>query len=356
MESIIDDIDVGKPLPSVIAIKGAENHLFSIGLSFFSFGSQTRNRFHNPLFISFIICVQILKSVIAILMKEDKYRLLLIGDFAYFINCRNFMNSAIIMWCSLTLCLQLLHYWKYYKNESPSYLKPFEMISGLVSPKSIGLINREDVNQLLKRSKLMFKMSSFLQLSLSFAVFCLSLIPLILNSSLPLILVEVFWTLLYTTFVYFSINITFSQMTYFYIICLYLKLKLKHSNNSIKESFNKKYRMTNNKMKNILKSLNSIAREINTYNNDLWSKCLMIVLIFFIIVLDFILFESIFVKMNLFFKMILFYGFCSAFSLLMILINTASSVSFEAKKSYKLLNKLFITFNKQVSIRMRIKV
>jgi hypothetical protein len=68
------------------------------------------------------------------------------------------------------------------------------------------------------------------------------------------------------------------------------------------------------------------------------------------------LFESIFGKMNLFFKMILFYGFCSAFSLLMILINTASSVSFEAKKSYKLLNKLFITFNKQISIRMRIKV
>jgi hypothetical protein len=182
------------------------------------------------------------------------------------------------------------------------------------------------------------------------------LIPLILNCSLPLILVEIFWAILYTTFAYFAININFSQMTYFYIICLYLELKLRNANNSIKERFNKKYRMTNNKMKNILKLLDSIAREINTYNNDFWSKYLMIVMIFILIVLDFALFESIFGKFNFIFKMVLFYVACTFFSLLMILINTASSVSFEAKKSYKLLNKLFITFNKQVSIRMRIKV
>jgi len=352
----MNDFDVEKPLPSVIVIKSAENHLYRIGLSLFSFGSQTRNRFHNPFFISFVFCVQILKSIIAILMKEDKYRLLLIGNFDYFLNSGNFQNSTIVLCGILALILQSLHYWKYYKNESPSYLKLFEMISGLVSPKSIGLINRENVNQLLKRSKLMFKISSFIKLSLIFASFCTSLIPLILNCSLPLILVEIFWAILYTTFAYFAVNINFSQMTYFYIICLYLELKLRNANNSIKERFNKKYRMTNNKMKNILKSLDSIAREINTYNNDLWSKYLMIVMIFIIIASDLALFESIFGKTNLLIKMVMFYGSCAAFTLLMILINTASSVSFEANKSYKLLNKLFITFNKQVSIRMRIKV
>ncbi len=79
---------VDKPLPSVIANNFAENHLYSIGLSLFSSKLQTRNRFHNPFFISFIICVSILKSITAILMKEDKYKFLLIGDFAYFINGR----------------------------------------------------------------------------------------------------------------------------------------------------------------------------------------------------------------------------------------------------------------------------
>ncbi len=49
--------DVDKPLPSVIAIKCAENHLYRIKLSLFSFGSQTRNKFHNPFFISLMMTV-----------------------------------------------------------------------------------------------------------------------------------------------------------------------------------------------------------------------------------------------------------------------------------------------------------
>jgi hypothetical protein len=215
MDSIMDDFDVEKPLPSVIAIKSAGNHLYSIGLSLFSFGSQTRNRFHNPFFISLIICVSILKSIIAILMKEDKYRLLLIGDFTYFLNGRYILNPAIIIWGSLALFSQSLHYWKYYKNESPSYLKPFKMTSGLVSPKSIGLINREDIKQLLNKFKLMFEASRLLMICASFGIFFMSIIPLIINSSFELYLIEIVWVLLFTAFGYFCANINFSQMTYF---------------------------------------------------------------------------------------------------------------------------------------------
>jgi hypothetical protein len=352
----MNDFDVEKSLPSIKAIKCAENHFYRIGLSLFSFGSQARNRYHNPFFISFIISVQIFKSITAILMKEDKYRLLLIGDFAYFINCRNFVNSAIILSGSLTLFSQLLHYWKYYKKESPSYLKPFEMISGLVSPESIGLMNRKDINQLLKRSKLMFGVSRLLIIGTTFALFLLSGIPLIINSPLRLVLIEILWILLFILCVYYCAEINLSQMTYFYIICLYLKLKLRNANNSIRKCFEKKDKMINRRIKNILISLNAIISEINTYNNDLWSKYLMIVLIIMILNFDLVFFEAIFGKMNLFLKIIFFYASSIFFLLLIILINTASSVTFEANKSFNLLNKLFITDNKQISIRMRIKV
>jgi hypothetical protein len=358
MDSMMNDLDVDKPLPSVIAVKRAENHLYRDGLSLFSFGSQTRNRFHNPFFISFIISVQMLKSIVAILIKEDKYKLLLIGDLAYFLNGRYFLNTTIISFSSLALFSQFLHYWKYYKNESPSYLKTFEMISGLVSPKSIGLINREDIKQLLKKSKLMFKVSKFLTFCGSFACFCCSGVPLIINSTPSLYWIEFLWTLLCTVYGYHSFNINFSQMTYFYIICLYLKLKLRNANNSIRKSFEGKYKMNNYKMKNILKSLDSIISEINIHNNDFWSKYLMIVLMSVIIVFDILFIQSLFGKMSLFLKITFFYGSCLMFLLLIILINTASSVSFEVKKSYKLLNKLFITIgnNKHIWIRMRIKV
>ncbi len=357
MESIMNNFDIDKPLPSVIAIKCVENHLYRIGLSLFSFGSLKRNRFHNPFLISFIICVQMLRAIIVIFMKEDKYRLLLIGDFAYFLNCRNFINSVTIMWCSLALCSQLLHYWKYYKDESPLYLKPLEMICGLVSPKSIGLINREHINQLLKNSKLMFKVSKCITFGTSFFCFYFSVIPLVINSSPPLYCIEFLWSLLFTVYCYHSININLSQMTYFYIICLYLKFKLRNANNSIIKSFEGKFKMTNYKMKNILKSLDSIFSEINIHNNDFWSKYLMIVLMLVIIAIDLVLFESLFGKMSLFFRIMLFYSSTVLFLALILLINIASSVSFEAKKSYKLLNKLFITIgnSKQIWIRMKIK-
>ncbi len=57
MVSIIDDFDVNKPLPPVFVTKCAENHLYRIGLSLFTFGSQKRNRFHNPFFISSVLLI-----------------------------------------------------------------------------------------------------------------------------------------------------------------------------------------------------------------------------------------------------------------------------------------------------------
>jgi len=267
------------------------------------------------------------------------------------------MNATVIIWGLLALFSQTLHYWKYYKNESPSYLKPFEMISGLVSPKSIGIINRKDINELLKKSKLMFGVFRLVIIGASIFGICLSGIPLIINSSLQLFLIEIFWALLYTAYVYFSININFSQMTYFYIICLYLKIKLKNSYNSIIKIFEGKYKMNNYKMMNILKSLNSIILEIDNYNNDFWCKYLIIALMSLIIVFDVLLFQSLFGKISLFLKIILFYGSSILFLMLMILINTASSVSSEVKKSYKLLNKLYIiTANNKVRISIKIKV
>jgi hypothetical protein len=215
MGSILKDFEVEKPLPSVITINSAENYLYSIGLSLFSSKPQTRNRFHNPFFISLIICVSILKSITVILIKEDIYKLLLIGDFAYFINGRYVINFAIILWGLLAFSLQILHYWKYYKNESPSYLKPLEMISGLVSPKSIGFMNREDINEFIQKSKLMFKVTKLVIIGPSFCTFFLTIIPLIANSSYKLYLIAFFWSLLYTAFAYFCSNINLYQLLIF---------------------------------------------------------------------------------------------------------------------------------------------
>ncbi len=195
------------------------------------------------------------------------------------------------------------------------------MISGSVSPKSIGLMDREHINKLLKKFKLLFEVMKISIIGTYLIDFCLSGIPLFINSSIQLILIEIFWSLLFTAFVYFSVSIELSQMTYFNIICLYLKLKLRNANNSIRKISDKKHKMTNQRIKNILISMDSIISEINTYNNDFWSKYLMIVLMLIIIALDLVLFLSIFGKFSFFFKLLLFYGSNVLFLLIMILIN-----------------------------------
>jgi len=100
----------------------------------------------------------------------------------------------------------------------------------------------------------------------TFFTFYLAIISLITNSSyFSLYFIAIFWSLLLTAIGYFCLNINFSQMIYFYIICLYLKLKLRNANNSIRKSFDRRYKMSNHRMKNILRSLDSIISEINTY-------------------------------------------------------------------------------------------
>ncbi len=155
----------------------------------------------------------------------------------------------------------------------------------------------------------MFKVSKFLAFATGFAGFFISAIPLIINST-PLYWIEILWNLLFAAYNYHTTNINLSQMTHFYIICLYLKLKLRNANKCITKSFYRKYKMTIRKMKKILKSLNSIISEINTYNNDFWSKQLMIVLMLGTIVFDFLFFESLFGKMSLFIKiLVLWFSF-----------------------------------------------
>ncbi len=51
-------------------------------------------------------------------------------------------------------------------------------------------MNREDINELLKKSKLMFGVSKFSTIEITLTAFLLSGIPLIINSSLELYLIE----------------------------------------------------------------------------------------------------------------------------------------------------------------------
>ena len=182
----MESFDVNKPLPLDIALNSAESLLYRIGLNLFKINGQKRSIFHNPLLIFIVNSIAITKSIISLLMTEDNEAIFIImGDFSYFFGLRIHYNVASGLIYLLTLTSQLIYFYNYMKGIRPTYLKVFEMMSGLVSPKSIGLINKEEIYKMLKIYKILFKICELNARKIAPMVgFLIDIIPYVMNCSI----------------------------------------------------------------------------------------------------------------------------------------------------------------------------
>ena len=136
MNKIEKEFDSKQLLPKDIVIDYAANNLYRIGLSHFSNGLSKRYKYHNTLLIFIVNLQHIIRCIIASLSKdENKNWALYIEDYSYFLNARIHVNILMIFIFMISLVSQILNYYNYKNNIKPSYLKPFEMISGLVHHK-----------------------------------------------------------------------------------------------------------------------------------------------------------------------------------------------------------------------------
>ncbi len=346
--------------PNMI-LKSAGSHFYRIGLSLFPFGSEKRKKLFNPYLITIIIFFSISQTILSFLIPEDdnynNYHILF-GDWIYFYNDRIHMSITQAMYGLIALISQLLNYWYFKNNIKPLYLKPFEMMSGLVSPQSIGLSNREDIEKLLKRSRILFLISGIATKTAPFAGVSHCFIIFAQNSfKFYYYLLFIPWGLIYALFVYFSANFIVYQVVYFYLICYYLKIKLIHENNRIKNKIVSRSRINNSEIKSILNSLNAIHSEIDEFNSNHWNKFLFWILILDIFTIDFTIYSVVFGGRSLYMKLVGLYVALVFISFFVFLLNIASSVSYEANNSYKLLIKLFALKKKlSVTKTVRIKV
>jgi hypothetical protein len=158
----MDSFDTNKVLPQNIVLKGAENHLYRIGLNLISNGPEKRNVLYNPLLIFNLNIAIVIKSIVSVLKPEENGKLLIIiGDFAHFFGAKTHLNLIIILSTILALNSQLISYYNYKNGIKQTYLKVFDMMSGLISPKSIGLTNKEHIYKLMKESKILFSFNKW---------------------------------------------------------------------------------------------------------------------------------------------------------------------------------------------------
>jgi len=140
------DFDPNNILPNDVLIDSAETHLYRIGLIPSPNESIERKRYENPV-LKFIISLHlIIRYIIALQLSEENEDIFLfIGDFSYFLRARIHFNTAGCLIVSITVFSQLVQYYNYKNDIKPSYLKPYEMLSGLKSPKSVGLTDKEEI-------------------------------------------------------------------------------------------------------------------------------------------------------------------------------------------------------------------
>ncbi len=70
--------------------------------------------------------------------KENEKFLLIIGGLGHFFGMKTHHNIFIIISNILSINFQLIFYYKYKNGINHTYLKVFDMILGLISPKSYG--------------------------------------------------------------------------------------------------------------------------------------------------------------------------------------------------------------------------
>ncbi len=105
-------------------------------------------------------------------------------DFSYFLNGRIHFNNSASLLIFLALISQCIHYLNYRNNIRPTYLKPFEMMSGLIDPQSVDLTNRAEI---LRKIKVWNYLFLYCEILIKFVVtsvgFAVSFIPLYVNCS-----------------------------------------------------------------------------------------------------------------------------------------------------------------------------
>ena len=345
-------------LSDTMVIDSVDDILFEIGLLLTSVSNQDKQRdlINKPFFILIInISIFILKCVVVYVDSNDDELLKVLGDFTHMYGkMKQHYNIIIILFTIFVLYSQWVYYSNYKRGIRPTFLRLFHMMSGSVTPREVGLTNDEDVRDLVCVTR---RINNIIWFNNNYTLPLCCLMCALVGFYLKCGILD---TIIYGTphGIYLAIwghilwNIFTYQCMYFYIICKFLKRRLKRINESL-------IRMNRGnqfiRIGSLLSSLNSLYNEINGYNTTYWSKFLLNVWQTFGASIVILLHIIIFTKINHIILISFIYALIVFSSSFLLIIFTATSVNSEAYKSHKYLHSLY-SFNKQTKAkRFRIK-
>ena len=140
----------------------------------------------------------------------------------------------------------------------------------------------------------------------------------------------------------YSWNIFGYQFMSFYIICLYLKLKINVLNENILLMIEKKRFI---RIRETLQSFDSLYSEINEYNTTFWSKFLFVFWLNFGSIVTILIYIVFCIDLPFIILLTFIYTMITFALLFLFIIFTASSVNYCANKSYNTLNSLYLSYS-----------
>ena len=152
-------------------------------------------------------------------------------------------------------------------------------------------------------------------------------------------------------FVHYCYNFLFYQMSYLYIMCSYLKMKIGSVDEEMKQSIKQRRRS----LLGILKKFSDIIQEINEYNTTYWSKYLFAFLVTFgsvdIGCLLLLIYVPMATPMTIIWSFIIFY----IIFVFLVVILTSSSVNSSINRLYCKCNSLFIHYSNESKIKQNFR-
>lgn len=348
-------IDPEKCLPLKYTIKDAGSHLYTSGLTFYSFDNQIRHVLFHPLLVfisNFIFIIHLIHTLK--LPNDDESSHIIFGDFTHFLNAHHAITAAIFA-LIVALLSQIIHFWNLMHSIRPVYLRLFEILSGSIPPQCLGLENENDILNIIKAAKFFIRIEPVVMRG----VVVLGItghIPLALKSSLlQLTLFVIPWIVYLIYILFICFQQIYWQVIYLCVICYYLRIKLTNCNESIKSQINE-FQSTQRTFKTIC-DLNFIYEEISEYNSNYWDKFLLCFCAMITMSSSYFLYLSISSQSNIMSKIIIMSATSTGPVFLISLLSIVSSVTYEADKSYKLFHRLMARSNRfQIAVIVRLKV
>ena len=183
-------------------------------------------------------------------------------------------NKIIISIGFFALLSMLFDYYEYKNNLKPNYLKVFDMLSGSVTPISIGFTEEADILKMIKKFCFLLKscesitkhsipIASILTCCYAFSRY---------NNFWQYIYLYITHTIHWTAVGYFIYAFIIWQIFYFYTFCYYIRIKLRSNASMVFWKLISNYGKSEINIKIILKNFDSIFAQINESNTNRWSN------------------------------------------------------------------------------------